>query len=182
MMTREHTSLPRASWSTRRVGVTASGAPCASMCSTRRARTATAGMLFNAVAETNTVAVALWRSLGFEILATIPGGSHHSATGAGVHVMYRPLAEATLASAPGAAMTAAYQWGQLDTALQQVTEGITLCRQFVYTLPLAAGLATLARIPQARGDRAGALDAIGRGRAGHAQAGSGASKAQTPYH
>jgi hypothetical protein len=40
---------------------------------------------------------------------------------------------------------AAYQRGQLETALQQVTDGITLCRQFASILPLAAELATLAR-------------------------------------
>ena len=41
-----------------------------------------------------------------------------------------------------------------------MTEGITLCRQFVYTPPLAAGLVTLALIRQATGDPAGALEAI----------------------
>ena len=55
----------------------------------------------------------------------------------------------------------AYQRNELDTALDHVTEGIALCRQFVYTTPLAAGLATLAWIRQATGDPAGALDAIG---------------------
>ena len=54
----------------------------------------------------------------------------------------------------------AYQRGELDTARRQVTEGIALCRQFVYTLPLATGLATLAWIRQAEGDAAGALDAM----------------------
>ena len=44
---------------------------------------------------------------------------------------------------------------------EHVTEGIALCRQFVYTPPLAAGLATLAWIRQATGDPAGALEAIG---------------------
>ena len=43
----------------------------------------------------------------------------------------------------------AYQRNELDTALRHVTEGIALCRQFVYTPPLAAGLATLAWIRQA---------------------------------
>ena len=38
--------------------------------------------------------------------------------------------------------------------------GIALCRQFVYTPPLADGLATLAMIRQATGDPAGALEAI----------------------
>ena len=39
-------------------------------------------------------------------------------------------------------------------------EGIALCRQFVYTPPLANGLATLAMIRQATGDPAGAREAI----------------------
>ena len=55
----------------------------------------------------------------------------------------------------------AYQRNELDTALQHVTEGIALCRRFVYTAPLATGLATLAWIQQATGDPAGALEAIG---------------------
>ena len=51
------------------------------------------GMQFNAVAQTNTVAVALWQSLGFEILATIPEGFHHPTAGyVGLHVMYQPFA------------------------------------------------------------------------------------------
>ncbi len=55
----------------------------------------------------------------------------------------------------------AYQRNELDIALRHVTEGIPLCRQFVYTPPLAFGLATLAWIRQATGDPAGALAAIG---------------------
>jgi LuxR family transcriptional regulator, maltose regulon positive regulatory protein len=54
----------------------------------------------------------------------------------------------------------AYQRDELDVALRQATEGIALCRQFVYTPPLAGGLATLAMIRQATGDLAGALEAI----------------------
>ena len=54
-----------------------------------------------------------------------------------------------------------YQRNELDVALRDVTEGIALCRQFVYTPPLAIGLATLAWIRQASGDPAGALEAIG---------------------
>jgi ATP/maltotriose-dependent transcriptional regulator MalT len=50
--------------------------------------------------------------------------------------------------------------GQLQTALDNATEGVGLCRQLAYALPLVAGLATLARIRQAQGDRAGALEAI----------------------
>ena len=55
----------------------------------------------------------------------------------------------------------AYQRNELDTALRHVTEGIALCRRFVYTAALATGLATLAWIRQATGDPAGALEAMG---------------------
>jgi LuxR family maltose regulon positive regulatory protein len=55
----------------------------------------------------------------------------------------------------------AYQRNELDSALRQVTEGIALCRQFLYPLPLATGLATLAWIRQAQGDPGGALEAMG---------------------
>jgi GNAT superfamily N-acetyltransferase len=49
-------------------------------------------MQFNAVVASNTRAVSLWRSLGFEILATIPEGFRHPTDGyVGLHVMYRPL-------------------------------------------------------------------------------------------
>jgi LuxR family transcriptional regulator, maltose regulon positive regulatory protein len=54
----------------------------------------------------------------------------------------------------------AYQRDDLDLALRHATVGIALCRQFVYTAPLASGLATLAMIRQATGDPAGALAAI----------------------
>ena len=49
-------------------------------------------MAFNAVVETNTGAVALWRSLGFDIVATLPEGFHHPVHGyVGLHIMFRPL-------------------------------------------------------------------------------------------
>ena len=54
----------------------------------------------------------------------------------------------------------AYQRDELDAARRYVTEGIALCRQFVYTPPLANGLAILAMIRQATGNPAGALEAI----------------------
>ncbi len=45
---------------------------------------------FNAVVETNTAAVHLWRSLGFEVLATVPEAFDHPVHGhVGLHVMYR---------------------------------------------------------------------------------------------
>jgi LuxR family maltose regulon positive regulatory protein len=46
----------------------------------------------------------------------------------------------------------AYQRHELGRALDYVTQGIALSRSFVYTMPLAAGLATLAWIRQAGGD------------------------------
>jgi GNAT superfamily N-acetyltransferase len=49
-------------------------------------------MQFNAVVETNTRAVALWRSLGFEIIGTVPEAFRHPTEGyVGLHVMYRHL-------------------------------------------------------------------------------------------
>jgi GNAT superfamily N-acetyltransferase len=49
-------------------------------------------MQFNAVVETNHAAVALWRKLGFEILATVPEAFRHARLGpVGIHVMYRRL-------------------------------------------------------------------------------------------
>jgi L-amino acid N-acyltransferase YncA len=49
-------------------------------------------MQFNAVVETNTRAIALWRSLGFEIIGTVPKAFRHPTEGyVGLHVMYRRL-------------------------------------------------------------------------------------------
>jgi GNAT superfamily N-acetyltransferase len=49
-------------------------------------------MQFNAVVETNTGAVRLWESLGFEILTTVPEAFDHPEHGlVGLHVMYRRL-------------------------------------------------------------------------------------------
>ena len=49
-------------------------------------------MQFNAVVETNLAAVHLWRSLGFEVLATVPEAFHHPTEGyVGLHIMYRRL-------------------------------------------------------------------------------------------
>jgi GNAT superfamily N-acetyltransferase len=50
------------------------------------------GMQFNAVVETNTAAVALWQSLGFRIMTTIPEAFDHARLGrVGLHVMYQRL-------------------------------------------------------------------------------------------
>ncbi|MGW7521949.1 N-acetyltransferase family protein [Streptomyces sp. NPDC054783] len=49
-------------------------------------------MVFNAVVETNP-AVALWTSLGFTVLGTVPGAYDHPRHGrVGLHIMYRSLA------------------------------------------------------------------------------------------
>jgi LuxR family transcriptional regulator, maltose regulon positive regulatory protein len=77
-------------------------------------------------------------------ITTLPGGAHLAAA----RSAYVALADV------------AYQRNELDTALPDVTEGIALCRQFVYAPPLARGLATLAWIRQANGDPAGAREAM----------------------
>ena len=49
-------------------------------------------MQFNAVVETNTAAVRLWQSLGFQILGTVPEAFDHARSGlVGLHVMYLRL-------------------------------------------------------------------------------------------
>ncbi|WP_326643544.1 GNAT family N-acetyltransferase [Nonomuraea fuscirosea] len=49
-------------------------------------------MQFNGVVETNTHAVSLYRSLGFEIIGTVPEGFRHPERGyVGLHIMHRPL-------------------------------------------------------------------------------------------
>ena len=49
-------------------------------------------MQFNAVVETNAPAVALWRSLGFSIVGTVPEAFDHPEHGyVGLHVMYLDL-------------------------------------------------------------------------------------------
>ena len=48
------------------------------------------GMQFNSVVATNTAAVALWESLGFEIVGTVPDAFRHTRDGlVPVHIMYR---------------------------------------------------------------------------------------------
>ena len=50
------------------------------------------GIQFNAVVETNTAAVNLWKALGFEVVGTVPGAFEHPVHGyVGLHVMYLPL-------------------------------------------------------------------------------------------
>jgi GNAT superfamily N-acetyltransferase len=50
------------------------------------------GVQFNAVVESNERAVRLYRSLGFEIIGTVPEGFRHPTDGyVGLHIMYRSL-------------------------------------------------------------------------------------------
>jgi L-amino acid N-acyltransferase YncA len=50
------------------------------------------GIQFNAVVETNSAAVALWQSLGFQIVGTVPGAFRSASEGfVGLHVMYLDL-------------------------------------------------------------------------------------------
>ena len=49
-------------------------------------------MQFNAVVETNVRAVALWRSLGFQVMTTLPEAFEHPCQGyVGLHIMWRTL-------------------------------------------------------------------------------------------
>jgi L-amino acid N-acyltransferase YncA len=49
-------------------------------------------MQFNAVVETNSRAVRLYESLGFEVVGTVPEAFRHPVHGyVGLHVMHRPL-------------------------------------------------------------------------------------------
>ena len=51
-----------------------------------------AAIQFNAVVETNTAAVGLWRSLGFEVVGTVPEAFASPTHGrVGLHVMHRRL-------------------------------------------------------------------------------------------
>jgi L-amino acid N-acyltransferase YncA len=50
------------------------------------------GIQFNAVVETNTAAVRLWTSLGFQIVGTVPGAFRSASHGyVGLHVMHLAL-------------------------------------------------------------------------------------------
>jgi L-amino acid N-acyltransferase YncA len=51
-----------------------------------------AAMQFNAVVETNTAAVRLWRDLGFDVIGTVPEAFDSATHGrVGLHVMHRYL-------------------------------------------------------------------------------------------
>jgi LuxR family maltose regulon positive regulatory protein len=53
-----------------------------------------------------------------------------------------------------------YERNELTAALDHATRGVAVCRHLAFTPSLAAGLAILARIRQAQGDAAGALEAM----------------------
>jgi LuxR family transcriptional regulator, maltose regulon positive regulatory protein len=53
-----------------------------------------------------------------------------------------------------------YERGELDAALDHATRGVALSRQLGWARQLGAGLAILAWIRHAQGDRAGALEAV----------------------
>ena len=71
----------RASWSTRRTAVAASGAPSPSTCWPAAAADGYRAMQFNAVVATNAGAVALWRSLGFTVVGAVPDAFDHPTHG-----------------------------------------------------------------------------------------------------
>ncbi len=49
-------------------------------------------MQFNFVVKSNTVAVNLWQSVGFEIIGEIPDAIHHAKSGlTNAYIMYRKL-------------------------------------------------------------------------------------------
>jgi GNAT superfamily N-acetyltransferase len=51
-----------------------------------------AGMQFNAVAETNTSAIEIYKRLGFTIVGTVPAAFEHPVAGrVGLHIMYCPF-------------------------------------------------------------------------------------------
>ncbi|HEX8135837.1 MAG TPA: LuxR C-terminal-related transcriptional regulator, partial [Actinomycetes bacterium] len=58
-----------------------------------------------------------------------------------------------------------YDRDELDAAGRHAAAGVARCQELAYTPALAAGLAILARVRHAQGDRAAALDAIGQAEA-----------------
>ncbi len=50
------------------------------------------GMQFNAVVATNAASIALWESLGFDRVGTVPGAFRHATEGpTAIHILYRDL-------------------------------------------------------------------------------------------
>ena len=87
------TSAPRRSWSAEWPGQGRRPRPRPSTASSWHREQGFHGIQFNAVVETNTTAVRLWQSLGFEIIGTVPDAFDSTSHGrVGLHVMYLPLA------------------------------------------------------------------------------------------
>ena len=80
----------------------------------------------------------------------------------------RPLPPAGMAQVGMAEVLSAR--GELEAALDRATEGVRLCRQLTYTLPLLAGLAVLAWTRQALGDTPGAMAALAEAERAHPSA------------
>jgi L-amino acid N-acyltransferase YncA len=68
------------------------GRAMAKHCLTEARRLGFRAMQFNFVVSTNTAAIHLWKSLGFEIVGTLPGAFRHPHAGfVDAYVMYRSL-------------------------------------------------------------------------------------------
>ena len=94
---RAHTSGPRRSWSPPPPEAAGSAGRWGSTPCQWLARNDFAAIQFNAVVSTNTAAIALWQSLGFETIGTVPTafrlpGDSATASYADLHVMYLSLA------------------------------------------------------------------------------------------
>jgi ATP/maltotriose-dependent transcriptional regulator MalT len=101
------------------------------------------------------------------LLGQIQIAQGHLDAALGTYQMALEIAAGPGRSAPPAAGIAfvgmaevEYQRGELDGALEHITEGIGRLKPASYTHPMATGLATLAWIRQAQGDAAGAWDAM----------------------
>ncbi len=133
------------------------------------------GGRLDAAGQWYTAGIARWRATGQQALAA--QGCNHTAqiriaqgNLGGALDAYRALLQ--IAAPPGRPPSPVagigqvglaavhYQRGDLAAALSDLAEGLPRCRQLSETLPLAAGLATLAWIRQAEGDSPGALDAM----------------------
>ena len=91
MAARRRTWQRRASWSTRPPEAAGAGRALGERV-LDQARADGYRAMHNAVVESNVRAVALWHSLGFEVLATVPEAFDHPTDGlVGLHIMHRPL-------------------------------------------------------------------------------------------
>lgn len=78
-------------------------------------------MQFNAVVETNAPAVRLWRSLGFDVIGTVPEAFDHPEHGlVGLHVMHRRLGAGLPRRGPPASGRARARLGRQVQALHRL--------------------------------------------------------------